>query len=150
MNAILMALTLYFGGAGLPVSRMINSPIIQEKLNLTDSQILKIRSVWYPAEETLIDLRAKRNKIRLQIREELSKDNVDFDRLDKLFDELSKVNARIGLTRTKMMVNIKRILTKDQLVKLRKMKINRIKRMMVRRKARRFRPISPAPPPVSR
>ncbi len=151
MNTLLIALTMYFGGIGLPIGRMINSPIIQEKLNLTDSQIYKLRNVWYPAEETLIDLRAKRNKVRLQIREELTKKDVNFNRLQKLFNDLSEVNAKIGLVKAKMAVSVRKILTKDQLMKLRKMRVNRFKRLlMAERKARRFRGKTPALPPVNR
>lgn len=152
MQALIIVITMYLGGIVLPpIGKMINSPLLQEKLSLTNSQVEKMKAMWYPAEQTLIDLRAKREKIKLQIREEMGKENVDFDKLQKLFNDLSEVNAKISFTRAKMMVNIKKILTKDQLMKLRKMRINRIRRLLAaRRKVRRFRPNPPALPPVIR
>ena len=145
MNVLIAALVMFMGPYRMPVKKLMNSPEVQQRLNLSDTQIDRIRSVWFETEPKLIDLRAEKAKLMLSIREELGKDVVDFDKLSRLYDQLGKIDAKIRLTRSKMMVNIRKVLTKDQLTELRKMRF----RMWHVRKARMMRHHHRAPlPPV--
>jgi len=150
MNVLIAALVMFAGSYKMPVKKMVTSPVLQQRLNLTDEQISKIRDVWFKTEPKLIDLRAQKAKIMLNIREELNKDAVDFDKLSKLYSELGGIDAKIKLARAKMLVSVKGILTKDQIKKLRLMKYQwrRHQRRMMRH-MRQFRPMRPMTPPMN-
>ena len=148
MNLIITALIMFSVTPGFPV-KLMTSPVLQEKLNLSDTQIEKIREVWFKTEPTLIDLRAQKAKIMLNIREELNKDEVNFDKLSKLYEKLGDVDARIKFTRAKMVVNVKKVLTKDQIKKLRLMGHRWRKNMRAHRKMwHQPHPMAPGAPPM--
>lgn len=141
MNVLIAALIMFTGTYRIPVKRLFTSPVLQEELNLSDSQVQQIKEEWFKTEPKLIDLRAQKAKIMLNIREELDKDVVDFDKLSKLYNELGSVDAKIRFARAKMLVNVKKVLTKDQIKKIKLMRHHRRNFRAYRRMWRRHHPM---------
>ncbi|GEM_PF-6936769 len=118
MNLLMLTLIMFTGPMHIPVKRLITSPALQERLELKADQIEKIENIWYEGRKKLIDLQSKRQKILLSIQKEMNGEDVNLENLRKLYDELGDVISKIKFTHAEMMLKVRGILTKDQLVRI--------------------------------
>lgn len=91
------------------------------ELGLTSDQIDKIKTLKYGVEKNLIKEDADIKTIAIDIKEALGKDTVDINAVNKLIDQKYSMKAQKTKDAIGAYVNLKKILTEDQLKKLKEM-----------------------------
>lgn len=91
------------------------------ELGLTNEQVEKIKSLKYSVEKSLIKEEADIKTLALDIKEALGKDEVDIAAVNKLIDQKYTLKAQKTKEEIGAYVNLKKILTPEQLKKLKEM-----------------------------
>lgn len=89
-----------------------------DELKLTDTQIDKIKALHLDFAKKNIELGAKMQIANLEKRELLTADNIDEKKLSAKIDEISQIYKQRELGKVKFFSEMKNILTKDQVEKV--------------------------------
>jgi len=106
------------GEAGVdPVARMVMNPKVAEKLGLSEEQIAKIREINKSSMESSKALREKMSAAMKKQAEILKAEKVDEAAAMAAIDELFEVRKEMAKAQTKRVIQVKAILTPEQLAK---------------------------------
>lgn len=100
-----------------PVARMAMNPKMAEKLNLTEEQTAKIREITKSSQESTKALRDKMRAAMEKQAEILKAEKVDEAAAMAAIDELFEVRKEMAKAQTKRIIQVKAILTPEQLAK---------------------------------
>ena len=114
------------GGQGQVVKRMT------KKLELTDEQVKKVKSVLTDARKKTIGLRADARVAGIELREMVSQEAVDKAKIGAKVDEIAKIRGDLLRARTDAALAVREILTPEQMAKADGM----LKRLLGGRKGR--------------
>ena len=114
------------GGQGQVVKRMT------EKLELTDEQVKKVKSVLTDTRKKTIGLRADARVAGIELREMVSQEAVDKAKIGAKVDEIAKIRGDLLRARTDAALAVREILTPEQMAKADGM----LKRLLGGRKGR--------------
>lgn len=98
-------------GRGDAVKRMA------KKLELTDEQVKKIKSVLTDARKKRITLRADARVASIELREMVSQETVDKAGIDAKVDQIGKIRGDLMRARTDAALGVREVLTPEQLAK---------------------------------
>lgn len=87
-------------------------------LGLTDEQIEKIKTLKYSTKKILIKNKADIEILALDIEEGLRKDEIDVSAVNSLIDKKFTLKAQTAKELVEAFANLKKILTKDQIKKM--------------------------------
>jgi Spy/CpxP family protein refolding chaperone len=88
------------------------------KLELTEAQIKKLREADFTSREKRLELAAQRDRLELQMEKAFSEDTVDEKTVLKLAEKISDVRGDLFLQRMESRLAIGKILSTDQMNKL--------------------------------
>lgn len=98
-------------GQGQLVKRMA------KKLELTDEQVKKVKSVLTDARKKTIGLRADARVAGIELREMVSQETVDRAKVGAKVDEIAKIQGDLLRARTDAALAVREVLTPEQLAK---------------------------------
>lgn len=98
---------------------------MKEKLGLSDEQVTKIGEINLEYKKKLIKIREKLEPKRLKLKGMLLEDNVDLDTIRDLLKEMSELQIEIRMLRITQRLDIEKILTPEQKVKLKSMPMHK-------------------------
>lgn len=99
-----------------PDKNIIMHERIIQKLNLTEDQLKKLNQIKFSFEENRIELFAKLQKNRLEMKKMVKSSEINNSELLKLTEEGSRLSAELDKSRTKMWLDIYDILDDEQKV----------------------------------
>jgi len=115
---------------------LITNEELQEDIGLKKEQREQIRKIHFETQKKLVTLSKDRELKEIELRELLSEENPDMTKIESIIKEISSLEAEIKLTRIKQLVELKKILTEEQLNKLRERMI-RFRRKMIKKRIMR-------------
>lgn len=105
------------------IERGINAAIqdvsIQKELNLTKEQIKQLQDIKFSTDKKVIKMRNDLELKEVDLREELSKDTPDMNRIKRIVSAKHSIMADIELAKLEEYMRIKKIMTLEQIEKLR-------------------------------
>ncbi len=93
--------------------------LYKDKLNVTDDQLTKLKSLAFYIEEKQVKLTNANRTLRLKLREELSAENINYKVVKDIMGKISQNRSELFIERLKARDEIKKILTDEQLTKIR-------------------------------
>ena len=109
-----LALFLAAAVAAPEFGRILENPRIKKELKLTPEQEKSLKDLRFAAKEKSIDIDARIKKARLQMEQEMEKDEVDRDKVMGLLEETGKQQTELKKIAVGNMIEIKKILTPEQ------------------------------------
>lgn len=100
-----------------------------KEIGLTEEQLAKIENLCTEAEKAKIDLRAKIDTLRVDMRTEMEKANPDREVVFKLHDEINVLRGELGKIRLTLMLDIKDLLTPEQKAKCKELRERKMMKM---------------------
>jgi hypothetical protein len=97
-------------------SRKLDNDYSMEKLNLSDSQKAKFRSLRFDHKEALIDLESKLKKNKLQIRKLVTQNDFNEEDLYQLIESENDLRTEMAKSKLKLWLDVKDILNDEQKV----------------------------------
>ncbi len=88
-----------------------------EKLELTDEQVQKIKGVLTDARKKRIGLRADVRVANIELREMVSQETADKDKIGAKVDEIAKIRGDLLRARTDAALAVREVLTPEQIAK---------------------------------
>lgn len=111
------------GGCGLSGGGMGNLDKIGQYVNLSDKQRQQMHDLRFSFMKKTLDLKEQLGQKRLERRALMEKDPVDWKKVDQLTDEIGQIKANMEKQTMRRQVEIKKILTPEQLKQLEDMNI---------------------------
>ncbi len=124
-------------GLEIGVNALVQNEAIQQEVGLSDSQIKKIKDIKFSTDKDVVKLRSDMELKEIDLREELSKDNPDMAKVEKLIRAKHSIMADIELAKVKEYTEIKKVLTPEQIEKFKQAMESRAKMMRHRMQDRR-------------
>lgn len=106
---------------------------MKEELGLTDAQVKKLKSMKMNQKKKAIDDRAEIQKMELELHELMSEDEIDIKAVNGIIDEIAAQKAKIQKNCIRGMVDAKKVLTSEQIKKLKTYKGAGMKKRMERK-----------------
>ncbi len=120
-------------------------PKIQKDLQLSDEQIIKLEDIFLKQKSEMIDIRANIQKKQLEIENLLDKEKVDDKIILQKVDELITIRGNLQKNYIKMILDMRKILTPDQLKKLKDIRAS-VRSRVYKKYKNITPPASPTPP----
>ena len=121
-------------GLEMTVNALVQNEDIQKEVGLSDEQLTKIRDIKFKTDKEVVKLRSDMELKEIDLREELSKDNPDMTKVEKLIKAKHAIMADIELAKVKEYTAVKKILSEKQIEKLKEIMGERMRKMMWRRR----------------
>ncbi len=121
-------------GLEMTVNALVQNEDIQKEVGLSDEQLTKIRDIKFKTDKEVVKLRSDMELKEIDLREELSKDNPDMTKVEKLIKAKHAIMADIELAKVKEYTAVKKILSEKQIEKLKEIMRERMRKMMWRRR----------------
>ncbi|MFH0881138.1 MAG: hypothetical protein V2A34_15610 [Lentisphaerota bacterium] len=112
------------GMKGFQIGRLLHDEDAAKQAGVTDEQIAALRAAMYKNKEALIDLRAKKEKIELQIQQLMDSSTAEKAAFDKLIDEQGLVETAMRKTAMNMKWDAREILGAEKYDALTKKSFN--------------------------
>ena len=125
----LAMMPLHIGG----IEALITNEALQEDIGLKKEQKEQIRKIHFEIQKKLVNLTKDRELKEIELRELLSEENPDMTKIENIVREISSLEAEIKLTRIRQLLELKKILTEEQLNKLRD-RMRRFRRKMIKKR----------------
>ncbi len=109
--------------------------LYKDKLNVTDNQLEKIKSLGFYLEEKQVKLTNANRTLRLKLREELANEKVNYNAVKEIMSKISQNRTELFIERLKAKEEIKKILTPEQLSKIREYMMRRMKERRIPQKS---------------
>lgn len=103
-------------------------PIMSEKLGLSEEQQAKIKELNFQTQKEIISLRAKIKIAELELRKLIDEKNPDEGAIKKKIEEIANLKSQVRWVEIKHQLQVKNILTEEQLQTLKKLKRKRMMR----------------------
>jgi Spy/CpxP family protein refolding chaperone len=121
-NLLILAtiiLSIAFANAALAgANKWWKSPETIQKLNLTDDQAKKIETTAAEFKTKTAELRAEKKSIEAKLEQLLNSSNPDFNAAKELIGKFESVHSDISRQRMLMLLEIRKLLTQEQYLKL--------------------------------
>ncbi len=101
----------------------------RDKLNITDDQLNKIKSLSFYLEEKKTKLKNENRLLKVKLQEELDNTNINYNNVRSILDKMSQNRTALFIEGLKVKKEIEKILTPEQLSKIRELKMQRMMRM---------------------
>lgn len=118
------------------IEALITNEELQEDIGLKKEQMEQIRKIHFETQKRIVALSKDRDLKEIELKELLSDENPDMTKIEKIIKEISSLEAEIKLTRIKQLVELKKILTEEQLNKLRE-RMLRFRRKIIKKRIMR-------------
>jgi len=115
------------------IEALITNEELQEDIGLKKEQREQIRKIHFETQKKLVNLTKNRELKEIELRELLSEENPDMTKIENIVREISSLEAEIKLTRIRQLLELKKILTEEQLNKLRD-RMRRFRRKMIKKR----------------
>ncbi|GEM_PF-4861769 len=115
------------------INALVEDAALQKDLGLSQEQISKIKDLKFSTDKEVVRLRSDMELKEIDLREELSKDSPDMNRVKNLIKAKHSIMAEIELAKVKEYIGVKNILTPEQIEKFKTVMRNRAKRSMKNR-----------------
>jgi len=115
------------------IEALITNEELQEDIGLKKEQREQIRKTHFETQKKLVNLTKNRELKEIELRELLSEENPDMTKIENIVREISSLEAEIKLTRIRQLLELKKILTEEQLNKLRD-RMRRFRRKMIKKR----------------
>lgn len=103
--------------------------VMKKQLNLSDDQVARLNTIYTDFDNNIKQLRIDLQREKLNLSEELIKENPDMVKIKSIIDKKSGIESQIELINIKRDIDIRNVLTKEQIEKW-KVKINMNKNKM--------------------
>jgi len=125
----LAMMPLHIGG----IEALITNEALQEDIGLKKEQKEQIRKIHFEIQKKLVNLTKDRELKEIELRELLSEENPDMTKIENIVREISSLEAEIKLTRIRQLLELKKMLTEEQLNKLRD-RMRRFRRKVIKKR----------------
>jgi len=115
------------------IEALITNEELQEDIGLKKGQREQIRKIHFETQKKLVNLTKDRELKEIELRELLSEENPDMTKIENIVREISSLEAEIKLTRIRQLLKLKKILTEEQLNKLRD-RMRRFRRKVIKKR----------------
>jgi Spy/CpxP family protein refolding chaperone len=105
----------------------------QQELKVTNAQLNKIKELAFNWEKDMINYRSSNASLRLELKKVLNEEKPNYKKIRILMDKIGAARTDYFINHLKVKNQIKNILTKEQLDKLAKMRMDMRKRFMMNR-----------------
>jgi Spy/CpxP family protein refolding chaperone len=114
-----MMMGMVMGGGGLMkmAEKLLNDPKFQKEIGLTDTQISQLKTKLSETEKAMIRSKADVQILHIDLKDMLEADNPDAAKIDAKIDELGRLQAENMKTMAHALIEVKSILTKEQIEK---------------------------------
>jgi len=110
------------GGMQMPRGAWWQRAEIAKKVGLTDEQKDKIQKLATARRKGMIKLRAELELLEVDLDPLLEAEKLDEGAINKLVNQMEAVRAKIGKNRIDMLIQIRKVLTRDQYLKLKQIR----------------------------
>lgn len=114
--------------------QFINIERFADELGLTEEQVTGIKEKQFKTEKEAIELRSKIQIARLELRNSMQSDNPDENAIKQKIKEISKLRSNLLFTKVQSRLELRNILTSEQLEKLKELRKQRPNKPMHRGK----------------
>lgn len=135
---------------------LLDNEQFQSEVNLTDSQVKRLRSIITTAEKSNIQTRAQMQSDGIDLRQLMQSDNPDHDAVMKKVQQISELRGEMMKNNVQALLEAKKILSPEQQKRIRQFIEKRFSERgwgrggMERHRGRmRSRPGTPPPPAIS-
>lgn len=101
------------------------NPILADSLGLTEAQVQKLEELFHQTQAERIRIRSELALKRLELRRELEAEKPDKGKIDKLVEEIGKLQAEMLKNRVRRHLGVREILTSEQRAYLRRLPFRR-------------------------
>jgi periplasmic protein CpxP/Spy len=129
---------------GMPMGKWWKNAEIVKELQLSDEQLQRLEQAFQESRLHLIDLHAALEKEEALLEPLTEADNPDESQVDSQIDKVAMARAELEKAHTRMLLNVRKVLTTDQWKKLQSTHFGPMPRMHFP-----MGPELPAPPPSS-
>ncbi|HOP32242.1 MAG TPA: hypothetical protein PKU94_02545 [Candidatus Hydrothermia bacterium] len=126
----MLLLTQMAGGPDMPFRGymgILKNDRVAAEIGLTPEQKKKIEDIDYNYSRKIVDLRAEVQKKNLELNHMISSDNFSKSELESLLYDIGKLEAQVKLNRILQVTEIKKVLTNEQVEKVRQYMRNEVK-----------------------
>ena len=116
-----------FRHKGPPGGMFFGNPRMKEELGLSNDQIEKIGVINIKYEKKYLNFREKLEPKKIRLKSLLIEDKVDLSKVRGLLNEISKLKVEIRMLRIEQRLEIEKVLTKSQKIKLKNTRMRRFK-----------------------
>lgn len=109
-----------------------NIEMLADELELTQEQLTKMKEQRFATQKNSIELRSKVQIAVLELRRLLEDETTDENKIKSKIEEIGKLKTELHWTRVQGRLNIKNLLTSEQLEKLQELKKERMKKRLHR------------------
>ncbi len=95
---------------------------LQDKLQLTDSQLAGIKTIVFNTEEKMVAYKTENMKLKLELKKMLDVDTLDYAAVEQVVSKKFNNKAMMFMEHLKAKKAIEKILTAEQLYKIKEMK----------------------------
>ncbi len=148
LNALIMIVTIAIGsynpvmkGARVMwmergINALVEDAALQKELGLSKQQIEKIKDLKFSTDKEVVNLRSQMELKEIDLREELSKDSPDMNRVKNLIKAKHSIMADMELSKVKEYIGVKSIMTPEQVKKFKEIIRRRAKNRLREKRAR--------------
>lgn len=107
---------------------MLHVQMLEEhsaELGLTEAQLEKIRGIYDKSQKEIIKIEADLKIARIDLRAEMEKDRSDRNKVSDLIDALTRIEAQLKKSKYMSILEVKEILTPEQLTKIKTLRIEK-------------------------
>ena len=83
---------------GLMIGRLLHNEEAAKQAGITEEQLTALRNLQYACKNSMIELRAQKDKLQLQMDQLMESDSVDKAAAEKLIDQMGKTETEIRKT----------------------------------------------------
>ncbi len=116
-------------GIEMTINALVQNEEIQKEIGLSKEQLAKIRDIKFSTDKKVVKLRNDMELKEIDLKAELSKEKPDMTKIERLIRAKHSIMADIELAKVKEYLQIKDILSEEQLEKLRAIMKKRRKKM---------------------
>lgn len=106
---------------GMPMGKWWKNAEIVKELQLSDDQLQRLEKTFQDSRLHLIDLHAALQKQEAQLEPLIESDNPDESQVDAQIDRIASARAELEKTHTRMLLDVRRVLSAEQWKKLQTM-----------------------------
>ena len=106
---------------------------LQDKLQLTDTQLAGIKTIVFNTEEKMVALKTENMKLKLELKKMLDADMLDYSAVEQVVSKKYNNKAMMFMEHLKAKKAIEKILTEEQLDMIKEMKKAWMKKMHKKR-----------------
>jgi len=106
---------------GMPMGKWWKNAEIVKELQLSDDQLQRLEKVFQDSRLRLIDLHGALQKEEAQLEPLIESDNPDESQVDAQIDKVASARAELEKAHTRMLLDVRKILSADQWKKLHSM-----------------------------